>query len=152
MKKFDFKLEPLLEYRQRLEDILRKDLAEAGRLLDIEEAKFTALRKKHQDSTAEVERLKGEDNNSEDLLLYYNYLVGLKGHMEEQTLMVAKFRKKYEDQRRKLVKSAQERKTVEMVKERAQNLHELEENREDQKITDDIATTRFIRRASIEEG
>lgn len=152
MKKFDFKLEPLLEYRQRLEDILRKDLAEAGRLLDIEEARFSELRGKHRDSITEVERLKGQDNNTEELLLYYNYLIGLKDYMEEQSVIVAKSRNMYENQRRKLVKSAQERRTVELVKERAQGLHQIEENREDQKITDDIATSRFLRGAANEDG
>ncbi|VAW34543.1 hypothetical protein MNBD_DELTA02-779 [hydrothermal vent metagenome] len=152
MKKFNFKLEPLLEYRQRLEDILRKDLAEAGRLLDVEEGKLKSLKVTHRDSITEVERLKGEDNNTEELKLYYNYLVGLKGYMEEQSLMVARSREVYEGQRQKLVESARERRSVELVKERAQRLHETEENREDQKITDDIGSSRFIRGAIIEKS
>ncbi len=152
MKKFRFKLEPLLEYRQRLEDILKKDLAEAGRLLDVEEGKLQSLRKTHSASITEVERLKGEDNNTEELKLYYNYLVGLKIYIEEQAQMVVKSRDVYEGQRRKLVESARERRTVELVKERAQRLHESEENREDQKITDDIGSSRFIRGVISEEG
>jgi len=152
MKKFNFKLEPLLEYRQRLEDILRKDLAEVGRLLAIEEAKLQGLRDMHSNSIKEVERLKGEDNNTEELMLYYNYLVGLKSYIEEQSQMVAKSKQIYEKQRQKLVESAKERKTVELVKERAQSQHESDENKEDQKITDDIGSSRFIRGVINGEG
>ncbi|VAV85210.1 hypothetical protein MNBD_DELTA01-1721 [hydrothermal vent metagenome] len=152
MKKFNFKLEPLLEYRQRLEDILKKDLAEAGRLLDIEEGKLQNLRTTHSASITAVERLKGEDNNTEELKLYYNYLVGLKAYIEEQAQMVAESREVYEGQRQKLVESARDRRAVELVKERAQKLHETEENREDQKITDDIGSSRFIRGVISEEG
>ncbi len=152
MKKFNFKLEPLLEYRQRLEDILRKDLVEAGRLLDIEQAKLQDLRDAHSKAIEEVERLKGEDNSTEDLMLYYNYLVGLKTYIEEQSQMVAKSKQVYEEQRQKLVESAKERRTVELVKERAQSQHESEEKKEDQKITDDIGSSRFIRGVINGEG
>lgn len=149
MKKFNFKLDPLLEHRQRLEDIRRKDLAEAGRLLEIEELKYKELRGKHRESIEEVERLKGEDNSSDELMLYYNYLIGLKDYMEEQALMVAKSRKVFEKQRVKLVSSAQDRRVVEIVKEKAHNLHLSEASKEEQKIIDDIATTRFIRKGKV---
>ncbi len=145
VQKFVFKLEPLLEYRKRMEELFRRDFLEAGRMLEEEEGKLETLRDAYQKSVYELDRLKEEGGGTTELNLHYNYINSLKHYIEEQKKIVNELRAAYELKRKELVESSKAKKTVELVKERSLESYRVEANRAEQKDTDEIAALRFAR-------
>ncbi len=146
MNKFSFKLEPLYEFRQRLEELSRKEFSEALRTLSEEESKLAALKDLYRKSSEEIDKLKEENAAGQELDLYYTYVTGLKKHIEEQARIISSVKAGLEEKRRSLIEASKNKKAVEILKERSYNLFVEGSNREAQKISDDMAAVRFKRK------
>jgi flagellar FliJ protein len=145
MNKFVFKLEPLYEYRQRLEDICQKEFGEAMRRLDDEEGKLTTLNDGYRRSSEEIDKLKEEGGQAEELNMYYAYFMGLDKHISEQKRIIAEVRAVFEGKRGELVEATRDRKVVETLKERSMDSYNHKLDKEEQKATDDIVSSMFNR-------
>lgn len=145
MKKFDFKLEPLYEYRQRLEEICQREFGEAGKRLDEEEVKLENLKGVYEKSVLEIDELKERSGQTYELDLYYTYIAGLKKHMAEQERIIKACRAELEVKRTRLLSALKDKKVIEVMKEKSLLSYREGLNREDQKITDDLVTSRFKR-------
>lgn len=150
MNKFVFKLEPLYEYRQRLEEICMKDFGEAVRRLDQEEDRLSMLNEGYLRSSEEMDRLKEEGAQADDLNMYYAYFLGLKKHISEQERIIRQVRDVFEAKQGDLAVATKDRKVVQTIKERSFGSYIQRLEREEQKATDDIVSSRFKRSDSDE--
>lgn len=145
MNKFVFKLEPLYEYRQRLEEICMKEFGEAVRRLDDEEARLSMLHEGYLKSSDEMDRMKEDGAQADELNMYYAYFIGLKKHIGEQEKIIRQVREVFEAKRGDLATATKDRKVVQTIKEKSFGAYVQRLDKEEQKATDDIVSSRFKR-------
>lgn len=146
MKKFVFKLEPLLDYRKRLEEISLKEFAVVLKTLDEEEGKLSLLNEMCKKSFDDLDRLKEEGASSaEDFNMHYSYIAGLKLHIKGQEAIIKTVRTDFEAKRNDLIEASKRKKVVETIKERNLREHVRTAEKEEQKISDDLTSSRFKR-------
>ncbi len=146
MNKFRFKLEPLYEYRQRLEELSQKEFSEALRKLSEEESKLLALKDLYRKSSEDIDKMKEENAGNPELNLYYAYVTSLKKHIDEQAKIISGVKTALEGKRCNLLAVSKDKKVVEILKERSYNSYMEKLNKEEQKIADDLVTSRFKRK------
>lgn len=147
MKRFAFKLEPLFDYRKRLEEISRKEFSEALKKLDEEEARLSLLRDVYKKTSAEIDGLKERGAPFGEIDLYYSYAAGLKKHIADQERIIREVRKALERKRAELHQASKNKKVIETIKEKSYNSHMEMMNKLEQKASDDLVTSRFKRSA-----
>ncbi|MBI5643100.1 MAG: flagellar export protein FliJ [Deltaproteobacteria bacterium] len=145
MNKFVFKLEPLYDYRQRLQEICQKEFGEAQRKLDEEEAKLETLREVYRKASSDIDGLKEKGARFDEIDLYYSYATGLKKHISDQDKLIKRTRQALEVKRGELLEASKKKKVIEVMKEKSLNSYIETSNKEEQKISDDIVSSRFNR-------
>jgi len=145
MKKFTFRLEPLFNYRQRLEDLSRKGLQEALGLLKEEERKIARLKELYARSSAEIDALRENGEDAGDLDLHYAYVEGLKKHIAGQERLLRAANELAERKRDELVEASRDRKVIEAFKEKSLSSYNEEAKRIEQGESDELATLRYGR-------
>ena len=148
-----FRLQPVLNYRQDLEDALQLELA---RVLEEERAareQLDLLRDESQRAMAELRAF--QEQPRVDLALMsqgFFYLEALQAAIEVQVQVVAEVTERVEAKRRDLVKAMQDRKVIEKLKEKYQREYAEWVRRTEQRLVDDMVTIRYNRRlAGVEE-
>ena len=150
MKRFDFKLEPLYDYRQQIEDICKKEFSAANARLDDEEVKLEKLREVYRSSSAEIDEMKVKGASMDEITRYYDYLIRIKGHIAGQEKVIVEFRSALEVRRGELHEASKNKRVVEIMREKSLGAHLKEMNRLELKIDDDMAVSRFKRGAGYE--
>ncbi|MBW7956322.1 MAG: flagellar export protein FliJ [Deltaproteobacteria bacterium] len=145
MKKFTFTLEPLFNYRQRLEDLCRKGFEEALGLLKEEEKKIERLKDLYRQSSAEIDALKEKGEATGELDLHYAYVDGLKKHIADQERILREVNLLAERKRGELVEASKNRKVIEAFKERSLESYNKEARRKEQNESDELVTLRYGR-------
>lgn len=143
MNRFVFKLEPLFDYRMRLEDICKKELGEALKRLEDEESKLELIKVIYRKASDEIDRMKENNAPIEEFSLYYAYITNLKTHIEAQEKIIAEVRASFEAKREKLAEAARKKKVVELIRDRSYGSFVERENKAEQKASDDLTSSRF---------
>ncbi|MBE7414852.1 MAG: flagellar export protein FliJ [Deltaproteobacteria bacterium] len=145
MKKFTFTLEPLFNYRQRLEDFCRKGFEEALGLLKEEEKKIERLRELYRQSSAEIDSLKEKGEAPVELDIHYAYVEGLKKHIADQERILREVNLLAERKRGELVEASKNRKVIEAFKDKSLESYNKEARRREQRESDELVTLRYGR-------
>ncbi len=151
MKKFVFRLEPLYDYRQKMEDACKKEFGAALSKVEEEEFKLRMLRDQHRSASDEIDRLKEQGASMDEITLYYSYVIGVKEYIKAQEKIIAEFRQALEEKRVELGEASKGRRAVEIIKEKSLEAHLADMNRQEQKNTDDINVNRFRWSAGYEK-
>ena len=149
-----FRLQPVLNYRQDIEDALQLEL---GRLLQEEQearARLEELRAESERSMVELSAIQSAPRIDVPAIQQgYYYLEALQGVIEHQVVVVNEATERVEAKRRELVKAMQDRKVLEKLKEKYQREYADWVRRVEQTLADDVVTTRYNRRlAGVEEA
>lgn len=146
MKKFEFRLQRVLEIKEELEKQKERELGEAQKVvLDIIE-KIENLNAIHLQCRQELEKKTSEEKvDTIEMQNYYRYLKQIENNIERQLQL--KFEAETELERRRviLIEASKERKILENLKERKISLYQEELNRFEQNIIDEIASNKFAR-------
>ncbi|MFA5523317.1 MAG: flagellar export protein FliJ [Tissierellales bacterium] len=139
MEKFKFRLEKILEYRERIEDINKTEFGKAKKHLNDEIVILEEILS-HKDSI-NVER----DNmlltaKIKDLRSYSQYLDNVKEKLTNQKDIVEKAENKVEKARKTLIISSVERKTLENLKDRDFDNYLYDVKKEEDKVVDQIVS------------
>ncbi len=143
MNRFVFKLEPLFDYRMRLEDICKKELGEALKRLEDEETKLELIKEIYRKASKEIDEMKENDAPIEEFSLYYAYITKLKTHIEAQEKIIMDVRANFEAKREKLAEAAKKKRVVELIRDKSYGSFVDRENKAEQKASDDLTSSRF---------
>jgi flagellar protein FliJ len=146
MKKFRFALQPVLDQRQRLEDLKQQIVAQKRRALDEAEAELKRLNDEFRENADRL-REKHRELDTEELRLTYAHLQFLDRCIVAQIKIVAERRVALDRARGELLEASKERKAVEKLKERRRSAHEAEATRVEQNELDDGNARRYGRKA-----
>lgn len=140
MNRFVFRLEPLLEYKNRLKEISAKELSQSQALFDGHETRLTALGAEYERTGRECERLREEGGDGSAIGLYYDYLTGLSSRIEAQAEALKAAEADLEKKRERLLAAKKETMAVELLKERSRAAYDSAVNRDEQKASDEVAS------------
>ncbi|MGM0370144.1 MAG: flagellar export protein FliJ [Bacillota bacterium] len=143
MKKFEFRLEPLLNLKEQEKKNLQKELM--------------SLRNKYQQTEQELEKYKLDKQgwqeeltakqsagiNSKELVKYRNYIEYLIDEIEEVKLKLDYWQQEIKDCQERLTEKLQEKKKLSKLKEKEKEKHWADFLQEERKQSDEIATNNF---------
>ncbi|MCL5256736.1 MAG: flagellar export protein FliJ [Chloroflexi bacterium] len=143
-KRNAFRLQPVLDYREHVEETLRVALAELERLLQKETKTLGILRDRH---VVSMEGMLGHQESAQldvpriglDLL----YIQSLEERIKVQEQLIASIQDAVDRQREQLIEAAKEKKQLEKLKESAEARVKQELKLEENRTTDDISMVQF---------
>ena len=151
-KRFEFRLQGVLNYRKQVEETRVRELAEAkGALLEIEEAlKENAVHEREHLQTAGSLRRGGALTADQAVLqsLYWDRLLERERVCRDLEKRVSE---EIERRRRKALAASREKKLLENLKERKSRAHQAEVAAEEQRFLDEHSAIAFVRRERLED-
>ena len=151
MKGFRFRLEPILVLRKNQEDQLHRQLSERQRELDRDVAVLEEMRNEiaRQELTMGTASRPGA-LDLDGMLRATGYVSALKERAVAQEKEIERRARIVEDARAALIAATTDRKSLERLKENQSLAFEQEIGRKEQRGTEEMATTRYLRRNPTE--
>ncbi|NLG04415.1 MAG: flagellar export protein FliJ [Clostridia bacterium] len=143
MAKFFYRMQNILDVKSKLEEQAKLDFAIANRLLNEEEEKLAALKKRKADYEEAYARLLSETLKLREIREVEAAIELMKEKIQEQELQVRVAMRKVEAAREYMQLMMQERKTHEKLKEKAFEAFMLEENAKEGKEIDELTSYRY---------
>lgn len=148
MKKFNFRLQPVLKYREYLENVARQEYVEAYMGVKAVEEQIAQMEQHYLDHAEMVEQKTLEGISSLLFKKYNEYLDSIekdivlkrKEHEQLQRVLAVK--------QQALTKKSVERKVIERLKEKKRGEYVEEFQAEEQKRSDDISSLKKAREVS----
>ena len=144
MKRFNFRLQRVLDIKNTIEEAMRRDFlaarAELQKMVDkLKEIVRTLAR--YQNKLHALEK-KGID--LQEINFYYRYFQSLEGQISYQNRMIGIAREEMEKRRSILVEAVKERRILERLKERKFEQYLFEAGKEEQFTIDEISGGKFF--------
>lgn len=146
-KKFVFRLQIVLEVKIKLEEEEKKRLGELIAWQKHEEQVLIGMENDRMGQEARLRNAQatGQYLQVDELQRINYYLKKLKEDIVAQKLKLEDIERQIEEQRQRLIKAAQERKTLEILKENQHNEWLAEVEEEERKVLDELATLKYAR-------
>lgn len=140
MAKFIYKLQNVLSLKLKMEDQAKQEFSAARMALAEEEEKLEELKRKKQVYEERAKELLSGTLDVLEIESNKNALLVMEGFIANQNARVERARKVVEDARIKMTVAMQERKTQEILRERAFQEFLQEENRAESKAIDELTS------------
>lgn len=141
MKRFRFRMQPVLDLREMQEDEAARALGEARQAESLEREQLSCLMGLRDSVESEMEA----SFDPQHAMAYLGYLSRLQGRIHSQQEQVQEMARVAEDRRESLVQASVERRKLEKLKERRQEEHRAEVLAAEEKELDDLRTSRSRR-------
>lgn len=145
MARFNFRLQGILNIKQKLEEQEKIAFGQARMLLNAEEQKLQDLYNHKDELTRIKAKLMSDRIIPSELNLYENAISGTDLSIEDQIIAVQKARKEMENARKKLDDAMKERKTYERLREKAFDQFVADQNYEEQLEINELVSYRHGR-------
>lgn len=143
MAKFTFRLQSFFELKEKLEDQKKLEYGAAVSALETEKQKKTELVNEKKECIASFKRGISEKINPVSFEMHNQYLELLKKRIKAQELVIIKAEEFVKAKRLELVKAMQERKSLEILRDKAKLEHIKEEQAKEQKLIEEVVTYQF---------
>ena len=148
MKRFNFRLEKILRYKNQVEERKKQILSERNNELNMEMASLSALKVRNASYRIKYSSLFRGKMNILRLRLSRDYLDKLNRDIIKQTGRVRESEQRVDKAKRQLQKAMRDRKKYEKLKERRKSEYDYEYNRQEQKDLDEIGSRQKFRMTS----
>ncbi len=145
MQRYNFRLRRVLDVKKVIQDIRRREMAQAVRMLERENEILQGMNREMgaaQDFI--VSRTQGRFRVSE-LKVHYNYMGFLRVHMDRQATKIEEAAQKVKGANKRLVEAYQKREVISRLEERYRETYREGLLKEEQADIDEINGTAFIR-------
>ncbi len=143
MKKFSYRLEPLLRYRSNLEEIERNELFRLAADLRRELDQLRKLQGKNHDTVVELAKKKMENTDQPEIGWFYAYLDRLRHEMQQIRKSIARLEAQIEKQKLAVIEASKRRKILDALKTKKEKEFLARVEKEEQKSVDEIVVIRF---------
>lgn len=151
MKKFNFRLQKLMDAKQGEERQKQRELGFEQSKLSEEEERLGKLDKDRQEADSGQRKLIGSSAKVSDLLVQHFWQRTLDKKIRVQEEVVDEQEQQVEDARERLVEVSREKKLLEKLRERRFNEHKVQNDRSQQNQLDDIAARKRDENSGGEE-
>ncbi len=139
------RFDPLLRYREFLEETMKHELAEVLEVLEMEERKLFALEEICRQAIEELKERQERTVPPHEIFMYHSYLQQITHDMEIQRRKVAEATKIYNDRESALISASQNKKVVEKVRDNELIRKKESVKKEDKKTMNEIGSNRYLR-------
>ena len=143
---FHFNLQPLLNHRQLEEKILKKELAESERTLEVERQKLKNGKKRINGLIRDMETRVARGATAFELQMYARSHGRMAEKLDEQRQRIVEITRLSDEKRCHLVDAMKRKKSVERLKEKRFREYRQETNRQEQEFSNEMAIQRFNRK------
>lgn len=148
MKAFKFRLQTVLDMRQREEEARGRELAEAMTALDQEQAKLSELRILEANALAEYHLLQKEGRLDVQAIQWFQtYSMGLTASIQAQLQRIAQAENRVAERRARLIEAARAKQVLDQLKTQARAEYQKAADLEEAKQMDEMATLRHVRKS-----
>lgn len=147
MKKFKYSLENVLKYKKDTEDGIKENYLKLKNRIDEEESVLDSLSIQLQDNLTHINTKIYVNGIS--FKNSYSYMYTLQDKIESQEKVVSEYKIKLDEARENLIFAQKERKTIEILKEKAYENHLREMEKEEQKLIDELGLYAHLRKGGI---
>jgi flagellar FliJ protein len=145
---YEFKLEPLLNYRKLIEESLQKELAILQLKLADENKNLNDLRVKEERMQFELKQRQKNPMSSDELIMYINFFHRIAQEIEIQKKSVFKAQEHTRQKREELLEAVKKRETFNKLKQKGIDQYQKKILREEQIDLNEIAVNKFNREKS----
>lgn len=152
MVKFKYRMQNILDIKQKLEEAAKMEFAEANARVMEEEEKLTALHGRRRVYEAEGKQLRKQQMHVPDIKNNIQALDILRDMIKDQEKAVERAKKIQEEKRLALQSAMQERKTQEKLYENAFAKFMQEENAREGREVDELTSYKYGIRSRVENN
>ncbi len=153
MRAFHFPLQNVLDHRERIEELKKKEFALAQQRVSLAEQKLFEIRNEFEHIQVSEGNQRRSGEGIDEMILYQQYKNGLQLKIKDQEFLIKKFQAEAGIKRKALLKAKQDHQAIINLKEKKMQQHKLGVSRETQKFLDDIGQKHFWReKFSREDG
>lgn len=143
MKNFRFRLQAVLEHRERRETLAKQTFAEAQASLTRAELLLAEMREVRQAILEELCRRREGAFDAFETRLYQDYMSVITQSIGDQEGFVRELVSTCEAQKLHMIGTSQDRQALDSIRDRHKSAHSQLAQRIEQSVMDEIATTRF---------
>lgn len=145
MRKFQFKLQAVLDQRKAKEDRLLAELGELRREESAEVAKLAVLVRQLEQACEAMSDAHARSAPADELARRDEHLRAQRDDVRLQELTLEAVRERVEVKRREVVDAVKDRKLIETLRDKQEHSYMLEMARAEQRMLDDTASVRYAR-------
>lgn len=152
MKKFKFKLEPVLKYRENLAEQAKEELLKAQKDRNITEDQLNELIKKTEANKQIFKEQQKGLMNVHEILDQLSYIAHLKSDAYHKANELDKKEELLENKREQYMERSKDKKVIEKLKEKKHVSYMKDLTEKEQKSLDESSVTRFARKKESEKS
>lgn len=147
MKGFKFRLQSVLDARQKKLEDSQLDFAKAKNKLHCENIVMSNLFKAFNETNLSLEEvLKAGGIDNTIIFIHQNYIITIKENIKKQKIVIEIAEKELEEKNQLMLEALKAKKVMEKLKEKALNEFKENINRHELIVIDEIATCRYVKR------
>lgn len=150
MKRFEFKLQPVLNFRKYQERIAQQQTAKAQMDLKNCEKNIIHLEQAYEQSADQIEKNVMNGIGAFEFRQYHQYLDSVEGTIEDEKKRKIKLKKKLEEKLQVLKRKSVEKKAMELHREKLKTIYNEEFIKIEQKESDEMSSLKTARKLSNE--
>jgi len=147
MKRFQFRLEPLLRYREHLEQRARQEVAETQAKILLGEERIARYERVYANTARELDDAATAGIGSKQYRHYTRYLEGIEASLDSERLRREEMLIRLSEKQEQLARRSVDKKVLEKLKNRRREDYYRESMQTLQKETDDMIIVRKYRSA-----
>lgn len=152
-KKFKYKLQSVLRYREIIEEERKRDFAQANRLVEEQKARAEALDTERYSLQDDLRTLNaGGEVRFEQMVNTIRYLASLDAGIVTARREEERLRREMEGQRQAFVMARRDKRVLEILKEKRLEAHRKEDDRQHQQVLDELSLRALRRRVGEERN
>ncbi|WP_300456381.1 flagellar export protein FliJ [Desulfobacula sp.] len=150
MKRFEFKLQPLLNYREYLERIAQQNTARANMAVKACEEQITHLKQTYDQKAKKIDALVTKGVGASEFRQHHYYLDMVESRIKEETSRKIELDKGLKEKLLELKKKSVDKKVMELYRERLKTEYTQDVMKIEQKELDEISFIKTARTRSDE--
>jgi flagellar FliJ protein len=150
MKRFEFKLQPLLNYREYLERIAQQNTARANMDVKACERQINRLKQTYDQKAEKLDDMVAKGVSASEFRQHHYYLDMVESRIKEETSRKIELDKCLQEKLLELKKKSVDKKVMELYRERLKNEYNQDVIKTEQKESDEISSIKTARALSNE--
>ncbi len=150
MKRFSFRLSSLLDFREYLERLARKETADAYKNVKKSQRVIDQLKEKYIKTAVMLDKIVLKGIKAEELQLYNQYLDMMDNSIVEEKQRKIELKKELEKKIAELTKKSVDKKVIERLKEKKETEYMEEFRKFDQETIDEVVSIKKARELNYE--
>lgn len=143
---YSFKLQPVLDHRQYIEDDLKRELAEIKQQVSLARQQLDSLKRKEMNTASALKMQQKEGLSSDQVLAYHDYLKRLSDRIADQNKLTAEIEAQELEKQDALLEAMKKRQILEKLKDQGLDRYNQVMHKKEMNFIDEIAVNQFVRK------